>query len=178
MLLRQGRICIDYATTLCGLSCGSGGAGGSDGGATATNDCCQTSKSGGCKDASIQACVCDNVNPDCCDSWDASCVEAATDYCGLACSDGGTVGTCVAKCSRCDYVGPIDGCQCLESCSAMSMDCKPSVGSPGKRGVCYEGPNIKTAHNTSFTGDLCSNLAEVKASWKACGFPEVTFQLP
>jgi hypothetical protein len=166
-----------------------GGSSGSSGGGSA--DCCQAKEAAGCGDSSVQQCVCQTDSVCCESTWDATCVEIATSSCGAACGGGvggsagagaggaGGEGGCVASCEE-GAGGPGTGkpCTCSALCEGqLKMECMPSFGSPGTRCICSKDGTL-TAHNTPYTGSVCGALSEVQSSWKACGFPEATFQLP
>ena len=58
-------------------------------------ECCETHVSPGCEDPFATQCVCD-ADPYCCDLfWDQTCVEEASDLCGVVCATCGD-GTCEA----------------------------------------------------------------------------------
>ena len=95
-------LCVGGAKTPCGADCqtapadcGDGLCDGSEGcelcpadcGACGTGDCCVASKSPGCGDAGVQACVCGKDDFCCTNEWDDLCAAAA-EGCGAIC--GGT----------------------------------------------------------------------------------------
>ncbi|MCH9683381.1 MAG: hypothetical protein K0V04_18235 [Deltaproteobacteria bacterium] len=76
-----------------------------------TNDCCDTSPSPGCIDASIQDCVCQQ-DPFCCDmAWDALCVDGVNVLaCGTCEMETGSDGTTGDGPSACCEQQPGAGC--------------------------------------------------------------------
>ena len=74
--------------------------------------CCESSRSPGCDDPTIEACVCD-VDVFCCDTqWDAICVDTALQNCNIECLNDGNCCT-QATGSGCGDAA-IESCVCDE----------------------------------------------------------------